>query len=556
MAFLCVLVSATPSPGLAGPWQENDASRVRLISPWDQAPRSGEVVLGLEFRLEPGWHVYWKNSGDAGYPPALDFGPTPAVRDAELLWPTPERYDLRGGLVAFGYHDHVVYPVRVTWDAAEGDVLEVAADLDYVVCEVDCIPYSYRVTLEQPLAGAGAEPRRGVGEAELLDGFLARVPAAVEARPGVASRGRIDLTDLEAPVLHVDLEGVEPGETPNLFLEPQDTFDVGRPEVTASADRTLRFAVPLSFRETPDDLPERIDLAWTVTGLGAPVDALEARRSVPLETGSSGATRRTGGPAAPTSLWSALGWALLGGLLLHWTPPLLAILLAQIATWRRLPRDLVRRRAAATALGIWVGAGLVVALAYAAGYGLFWGAQFQEPVLLGFLAVAALVVTVNLWGLTDLPLTARRGGGLVAGVAVAWLGLPWDVPFLGQPFAPSTAGFAAFALVLGWSLPYLLLALRPGWIARGDAQPDPMDPRLRPGLGFLAAATLLWLVFLLRSHLSTEGLALLQLGLLGLGLLFWGRRRLRSRLASAACGLLALGLAVWILRMVQDFQVP
>ena len=57
--------------GAAGEWAENPESRVRLITPWQVAPRSGELRMGLHFKLTPEWHVYWKNSGDAGFPPVV-----------------------------------------------------------------------------------------------------------------------------------------------------------------------------------------------------------------------------------------------------------------------------------------------------------------------------------------------------------------------------------------------------------------------------------------------------------------------------------------------------
>ena len=31
-----------------------------------------ELILGLRFKLTPGWHIYWKNPGDSGLPPELE----------------------------------------------------------------------------------------------------------------------------------------------------------------------------------------------------------------------------------------------------------------------------------------------------------------------------------------------------------------------------------------------------------------------------------------------------------------------------------------------------
>src|SRR3954464_6817083 len=105
--------------GVAGEWAKNPQSSVGLITPWRTAPRSGELILGLHFLLSPGWHVYWKNSGDAGFPPSVTLRPADRLTTPEILWPTPPRFQLPrgsgrpGGLVAFGYEKEVVYPVRV-----------------------------------------------------------------------------------------------------------------------------------------------------------------------------------------------------------------------------------------------------------------------------------------------------------------------------------------------------------------------------------------------------------------------------------------------------------
>jgi DsbC/DsbD-like thiol-disulfide interchange protein len=66
-----VVLVALParSDAEAGPWSEQREARVRLVSRWAEAPTGGDPALGLEFALAPGWHVYWKNAGDAGYPP-------------------------------------------------------------------------------------------------------------------------------------------------------------------------------------------------------------------------------------------------------------------------------------------------------------------------------------------------------------------------------------------------------------------------------------------------------------------------------------------------------
>src|SRR5262245_13948453 len=97
--FALALLAAGPAWGAASEWSVNPPSRVRLITAWEVAPKTGELWMGFHFKLAPGWHVYWKNSGDAGFPPAATFQPAEVLGEPELLWPTPHRFELPGGLV-------------------------------------------------------------------------------------------------------------------------------------------------------------------------------------------------------------------------------------------------------------------------------------------------------------------------------------------------------------------------------------------------------------------------------------------------------------------------
>lgn len=278
LLLILVLTALAPhrAAAAASPWAANPQSSVRLITPWQVAPHAGDLRLGLHFKLAPGWHVYWKNSGDAGFPPVVVFGKTPGLSGAELLWPAPQRFELRGGLVAFGYETEVVYPVRATLTTAPGDHLHLSADVDYLVCEVDCVPYRYTLTADQSLGDA---PVPDPATTPLLDTWWSRLPVAADSLPGVTTSGVLEPG--APPILEIKVRGVypAPGTAPGLFLEAHDTFDAGRPEARATEDGVV-FRVPLKPHETGKPLPKETVFVWTVTGLGP---SLEAKRTVPLE---------------------------------------------------------------------------------------------------------------------------------------------------------------------------------------------------------------------------------------------------------------------------------
>jgi DsbC/DsbD-like thiol-disulfide interchange protein len=567
--------------GAASEWSVNPQSSVRLISPWKTAPRSGELILGLQFRLSPGWHVYWKNSGDAGFPPAVTLQPAAALGAPEILWPAPRRFELPGNLVAFGYEGEVIYPIRTelkpgTAAGATPDVLHITADLDYLVCQADCVPYRYTLALDQPLGEpSAADPQT----AALLQIWVDRLPRIVREMPGVRTGAVLDASRGGAPELEVRVLGVlgaraAPGKT-DLFLESHETFDAGRPRMRATSDGVV-FHVPMKPRAAGKPLPERTAIAWTVSGLtakdGKPF-SLEARREVRVWTdaGSRAPDPLREAPGrAPDRFPRLLLGAFLGGALMNLAPAVLALLLAEVFSLRGSglegSKTGVREGAAAAVTGVvgacWGIAGIAL-LAHRAGWAGWsapWPAQLQEPAVGALLAMAALVLALNLWGLLEFPLApaaARAGTGrhLLAGLFTAPLALTWPVPLLQQPIGAAFArGPAAVCAVFavagfGFALPYLVLALAPA-AARALPAPGAWLPRLREGLGFLAGGSALWLLYALSRQVSPEGLAGIELALLGVGLFAWLRARETVRPAARLALILALAVcaagALWL----------
>ncbi len=587
LALLAVL-APRPAHGAASAWSVNDPSQVRLITAAKVAPRNGEMLMGLQFRLKPGWHVYWKNSGDAGYPPAVTFQPADVLGKPEILWPAPTRFDLPGGLVAFGYEHEVVYPIRTRLQPAPvptpgpavtpaqtppdalPDTLKITADLDYLVCQADCVPFRYTLTLDQPL-GLPALPDPET--APLLQASLERLPKTMEEMDGVTASVSLDASLLTGPDLEIRLRGAraEAGKT-DLFLETNDALEAGRPRVRVAPDGVV-FHVAMKPRETNKPLPAHTPIAWTVTNLTANghTFSLEARRDVEVSGSTAGSGGTGNGPQPPASrerLARLLLSAFLGGALLNLMPPVFALLLAELFVLRAGERSRVREGAAAATTGIVGAAWLVAALAIAAhraGLPAGWGAQLQEPGLAAFLAVLAALVALNLWGVVETPLAPEGSNGafgtsrhLLAGLVATPLALAWPVPQLLEPVSyalgrgPATMT-AVFAVVgFGLALPYLLLAAVPA-LLRVLPAPSPgaaWPSRLREGLGFLAGAGTFWVLYSLSRQVSAEGIAFIELALLAMSLLAWLRHREgrgRAFQAVLAVGLLACAAgALWL----------
>ena len=87
LALILPLIAASPSFA-ASSSADLPHVHVQLISPNAQF-HPGSNDAGLYFKLEPGWHVYWRNPGDAGEPPHIKWTNSPQVTAGPLQFPVP-----------------------------------------------------------------------------------------------------------------------------------------------------------------------------------------------------------------------------------------------------------------------------------------------------------------------------------------------------------------------------------------------------------------------------------------------------------------------------------
>jgi len=87
----------------ASPWETVPHGAARLIA--GATHKSADDVwlrAGIEIRLDPGWHTYWRYPGESGVPPRFDFTGSENVESVTVLWPAPKRPGL---LIRIGLAD-------------------------------------------------------------------------------------------------------------------------------------------------------------------------------------------------------------------------------------------------------------------------------------------------------------------------------------------------------------------------------------------------------------------------------------------------------------------
>jgi thiol:disulfide interchange protein DsbD len=133
-------------------------AKAQLIAERNSIAPGQDSWLGLHFKLEKGWHIYWINPGDSGEPPKVQWH-LPAGFQAGLIhWPAPQRIEDHS-LMDYGYLDEALLLVRmhVPADLTAGDILKFNATVKWLVCRETCIPERADLTLSLPVQREGAK---------------------------------------------------------------------------------------------------------------------------------------------------------------------------------------------------------------------------------------------------------------------------------------------------------------------------------------------------------------------------------------------------------------
>lgn len=156
-------------PVSASAWVQTAPTRLRLLAGSDRQLKAGLVrTAGVEVDLAPGWKTYWRNPGDAGIPPTVEWQKSRNVAAVELKLPAPERIEDRAGLT-IGYDKPVTFPLVITPVDPKAPV-HLAIDVALGVCKDICVPVEASLTIDLP-ATLGAER-----EAPAITAAYARVP--------------------------------------------------------------------------------------------------------------------------------------------------------------------------------------------------------------------------------------------------------------------------------------------------------------------------------------------------------------------------------------------
>ena len=534
-------------------------TQVSLVADVRGIVPGGSFTVGLLMEMDPGWHTYWKNPGDAGLATQIRWDIPGGFTAGAVLWPLPHKYTDSGDVLSYGYarENMLLIPFTAPDSLAPGTSVTLKAKVSWLECERICVPGEAELRITLPVM-KGLSPPDNIG---LFASYEKQIPAPMARERDVsfvssAGKGGIEIR-LSA---ERDVQFVTSGPASPDFY-PEETGDLlpGRTAVSAGP-KLIAMTVPLtSVQPVTRAVTVRGILLFTVAGGGLHTGVIEI--SVPPESlaassgppGGSILDRNfeiSGGTGGRQPLLLYIFFALLGGLLLNIMPCVLPVIALKVFGLVRMAADRparIKRLGFSFAAGIlasFLALALVVIGLQLAGQQVGWGFQFQEPRFVVAMAALVFAFGLSLFGVFEINLPGavvtgissavarpnERGGGYGAsfgeGVFATVLATPCTAPFLG-----SALGFA-FAqpwwiilliftcVAAGMALPYVVLTAKPAWI-RFLPRPGAWMVSARQFMGFLMMATLLWLLYILGKQMGTEAVIWTGAFLLSVGLACW-----------------------------------
>lgn len=557
-AALCLLILANDA--CAQVYQGRQVVKAELIADTATVVPGKTFTAGLLLRMAPGWHTYWKFSGDAGLPVEVKWKLPPGWKAGPVQWPIPLEFDDPGDIKTYGYHDEVLLMQEITPPAAIGEEkIRLEADANWLVCEKICIPGSATVQME-----LGVSRENTPANAPLFARYRQLLPRDLPAGDQLMVTWSRSGSELQLKVRGKEFARHR---VVDFYPSPDEKTVVGHPAVESRSGDEVNFRIPLEsadksvtslpglliFGEQPDGSDRA---AWTI----APA----------ASTGSSpSVTRSTAAPAH--GLLAYLIFGFIGGFILNLMPCVLPVISLKIFGFIQhagQSRAKIFRSGLVFAAGIFawfIGLALLLIVLKMAGHQITWAFQFTNAYFVLFMSVVVLVFALNLFGVFEisLPQSAARNllGPIAAegdaasffqGVFATVLATPCTAPFLGTAlgfaFTQSAIVILAMfvAIAAGMSAPYVLLCAQPAWL-RFLPRPGPWMVQVKQFMGFLLLATLLFLLYVLGAQRGLEAVIWASCFLLVVSVACWMRGAFMTPVASGRARAITLIVMLVIL---------
>ena len=503
--FLGVFINS-PSFALQSEWSLGNEAKIRIISPYTNNNNISEFYLGLEYQLEDGWKTYWKAPGEGGFPQTLDWKKSINISSLEILWPTPEEFEILG-IKSIGYKNEVIFPLKLNILDLNKETF-FSFDVNFLICKDICIPGKANLELLLP-PGEG----KTTNHYYYLEKSISEVPITAGKIDELEILNVESFKDDLFTYINVEANSKTPFKNPKIFLDSSLGLPVVDAQYSFSSDQkkinaNFKFDKIL-FKENNFDLKIL---------LKDRLQAVEYVKNIIINN-----TQKT--LKYKKSFFYIFFISLLGGFILNFMPCVLPVLSLKLMSVLNKNNSInsIRKSFFSTSLGIIISfflLSLILLFIRYLGFNIGWGMQFQNPIFLMIIIFILFLFALNLFGLYDIMLPQfisrliiKKNSYKIAykdffnGFFATILATPCSAPFVGTAITLAFTQsylimiFIFISMGIGMSFPYILTAIFPSFIFF-IPKPGPWVNIFKFILGLLLIGTILWIVYILTNHVN------------------------------------------------------
>ncbi len=522
MPFLVILLSGLlVSNAFSAPVQAPHIS-VELLAEKEAVTSGQSQYIGILFKPEPGWHIYWKNPGDSGLPPRVEWESEPAtMRIGPLEYPTPDRIPY-GPLVNFGYNGEVLILSKLDPKNLTQDQIKITAQAKWLVCKEECVPGKATLEIKLPVVAAQNYKTVTGTHEKLFKDTIQDLPEVFDLKNYPQFRvTHSKLTDGSGQfVLNIvpqDAAQKKVLETSKIFFFPETEYGISASGVQSKrlTREHLDWVIPQKEYQSINQLKGVLK----VGNHGYEVVETFHATPAPAVTGTQNTDT--------ASLGLMLLFAFIGGLILNLMPcilPVLSIKVMELVHQGGESKKEIQKHGMVFTLGVlvsfWIMAAVLLVFR-AGGSQLGWGFQLQSPAFVSCLVVLFSLMGLNLMGAFEIgsrvmgvggSLATKKGyrGSFFTGVLTTVAATPCSAPFMGTAlgFALSQNAWIVVTVLsilgLGLAFPFLVFSFYPG-ASRVLPKPGRWMETFKQFLAFPLFATVIWLISVVAHQAGSEG---------------------------------------------------
>ena len=502
-----------------------DNVSARLVADSRSVKPGDAFYIALVFEIRDEWHTYWRNPGDSGQATSIEWHLPAGVEASAIDWPFPERQYV-GPVANYGYHGTAYHRIRIQTpsDWPVGEPIPLLATAKWLVCKEECIPEQGQLSLSIDMAQHSTLDPNNTNLFNTISGLLpSSLPISSSYQYSDTNSIRLEFEVSEQLISAKNIEYFP--------------YDWG--VISAPAEQQLVIDPNfVSITSQKGDLSFNQDLQGLLVvhqDNGEP-QAFEVKSrsgvlNLPAGVTASGTqigTSQTSEYSLPTmSVFSALLFAILGGLILNLMPcvfPVLSMKAMSLVAHSHESEASMRKHGLMYTLGILVCfaiVGLALIAVKTAGQQIGWGFQLQSPYFVSLVIIVLFVLGLSLSGYLEVgtslmgmgdELTQKSGyaGSFFTGVLAVVVATPCTAPFMGPAI-----GFALtqstvvmllvlMALGVGLALPFLILSFVPV-LTQVLPKPGAWMKTFQQFLAFPMFASAAWLVWVLGQQTDVNG---------------------------------------------------